>query len=216
MLPSELAEQRRHFSPGLPAGPRLPRDPRATAGCPIPTAQLTVESRGWPPGRAERGSLAQPSWSEQAEVGPRPAPHWPPGEPSDLRNCFSTRTPASEATWQLLWPTPLPGGAPRWARPQGRAVEGRDLGTDKGGLQLFRWHCSPSQKTQLPGHCPCSSVSRGFLTALPPSQAGAMGDSWGWGGAGVLLALQRCVLLWGVPTSRTGDRLSPPALAVPH
>lgn len=54
----ELAEQRQRFSPDLHTGGQSPGT-GATAGCPIPSAQHTVESDAklcLPPTRAEQGT----------------------------------------------------------------------------------------------------------------------------------------------------------------
>lgn len=134
MLPSELAEQRRHFSPGLPAAQRLPRDHRAMAGLSNPHCPAHHGKPWWAP----RPGRAGPPWSSPAGVhrlrwgwgscSRRVLPPLATGRGSASQNCLFTGRPTSEATQQLLWPIPLPGGAP-----PGRGPPGRGLGQSCGG-----------------------------------------------------------------------------------
>lgn len=107
------------FQPWPPCWAEAPRGPQGH-GWPV---QSPLPSTPWkavvgPLAGQSGASRVQPGWSEQAEGGwgscspRRSCPRWPPPSPPPLSNCFFRRRPASEATWQLLWPIPSLGEPP--------------------------------------------------------------------------------------------------------
>lgn len=204
---SELGKPERREAPCCPLSRRnkggvsapastLGEDPPGTTGpllaCPTPTARHIMESRGRPPGQGRAG----PPWSSPTAVS-RLRWRWgqlltgscPPlatgPSPLPLRACFFTRNrgPASEVTWQLLWPTPLPGEPPLGAA-SGQKYGGQ--GPRGWGLQLFRRHFFPNQKTQLSEHCACLDqlpLSNCSVSVTSPGPWGTLGGDGGGPGS---------------------------------